>query len=117
MTNITAQQTAAQELENTVKAHLSNDDTDTGLVRTLVNNVLHERQQEESELSQELASRYENWAYAVKELEFANDTYYNAETGSDEEEEAEQEKNNAEQEVDGQASELRLALSEFLGDA
>lgn len=105
------------ELENTVKEHLANDQTDTGLVRSLVNAVVRERGQDTDELAEELVSAYEEWAYATKEVEFANDTYYNAETGSDDEEEAEQAKNAAEEEASSQVSELRRALSDFLDNA
>jgi len=114
MPNTTPPQTAAALLEHTVKNDLANDTTDTSVVRTLVNKTLNERQQDEGELSQDLVSRYEDWAYAVKELSFAEDAYHNAESDSDEEAEAEQEKNSAEQEVDEQARTLRQALADFL---
>ena len=114
MPNPPTPQPAATLLENTVKNDLANDTTDTSVVRTLVNKTLNERQQNEGELSQDLVSRYEDWAYAVKELGFAEDAYDNAESDSDEEAEAEQEKNSAEQEVDEQARTLRQALADFL---
>jgi hypothetical protein len=113
MTTITTPSIATQVLTTTINQHVPKQTCDTALIRELCDAVLRERGVDVDEDVEAVVSNYADWCYAIKELEQADDTYYNAETDSDDEAEALCEKNAAEAEVHSRALTLKWALNEL----
>lgn len=107
MENVT---TPFNTLSSLVNNHLANDSVDTSVVKSHLNEVT-KAQPVSQEDADAFMDAYENWAYEVRELQQAEDTYHNA--AEEDEEDAEQEMNTAQCEVNDRADDVKRALAEL----